>query len=198
MMKKLIFKKNILFVVLIFLSSCFHSKDNNSNAITELEGVWETGCLIWNDSVIYGIETMAFISNTFTSKLTLYSDANCSLPGIAEESTGNYLIGNKIILSSGQTVNAIDENITRWSLTSLDEENTFSSNVENFCEYSDWETNVKKDVSDCHVYIGRKFNYGIFKYDGDSILWGDYATGDGITINNRPTQLSSKKYTRIN
>ncbi|HLD99484.1 MAG TPA: hypothetical protein VJB59_04455 [Bdellovibrionota bacterium] len=188
-------------VLLITTSSC--GKDELTAAIETLVGNWSTGCIVGESSTSYKI-VQTFTGTTLTGTTYYYSGTTCAVPIYESQSTGTLVKG---ALSSNVS-GAVNYDFTWTSVTitsKLDAYTTQLNNMVNgggagvtgYCAYTDWATNVAKDVSarNCAGVTMRTVgntHYDIVKITGSTLQFGAVnATYDGTTADKRPIALDS-------
>jgi hypothetical protein len=141
-------------------------------------------CRVENDSD-YLQATLLTVQNNWTWK-----DSGCQLP---------YLIYQRVYAAAEQGTN-LNLTVQSASYTALTDTTTDSLNGISWCGFSDWQTNVAKDVTGktCEDYqvpsMGNTI-YSIIKTDGSSLWVGEESQGhDGSSEAQRYSQLTAQPF----
>ncbi len=88
-----------------------------SDQITVLEGTWNKQCGPVEGETHHDIVTVSFTGGTFASSIENYIDSGCSIPfqeAPNPTSSGNFALGDDILLSDGLTATELDTHITQF------------------------------------------------------------------------------------
>ncbi len=173
------------------------SDDSASSATTALEGVWKTSCITityQDDTKSYYQVVVTYSGNTFKKDVVSYGSDNCSISRYSYTYKGTFTIGEQYNPISGAY--KLDNKYSSISLRYSQAEYVENANEKAIYEYTDWVINTDKEIagkkassSDTAEPSIGDFDYDIFKIDGKTLKLGDSDTGDGTSLDKRPTAL---------
>lgn len=167
----------------------------------EIQGTWKKDCLFNVEDNTYSIKQEVFDGGEFSSTLIISHDADCASPTYTSRSTGVIQFGQRIVLSSGITVKAIDSLSFQYFLTPLSDIAANTYNTAQYCEHSNWEVGVELEITSCFMPEPGEILeiFSIYKIEGEQLFVGDIEANenfDGSTPDKRPTQLEDTFYTK--
>jgi hypothetical protein len=136
------------------------------------------------------LEATLLMQNNWTWRETAYEDSGCQLP---------YLVYERVYAPAEQGAN-LNLTVQSASYTSLTDTTTDSLNGISWCGFSDWQTNVAKNVTgktceDYQVPAVGDVIYSIIKTDGSNLWLGEESQGhDGSTEAERYSQLVAQPF----
>ena len=135
----------ILLASLIVFQGCKTEEDAVTESTSAIDGTWQTGCYL--DEQDYMKQVLVISAGAFTATTTGYSDATCTTGYISQGYVGNFTYGATGILADGEAYTETDQVMTQITQTSHNDTKTDDWNSYNVCGFSDWQTDVEKDIS---------------------------------------------------
>jgi hypothetical protein len=163
---------------------------------TTLSGTWKSSCIYDSEKARYSQTTLSMSGTTLTAESTYGDYGDCTKPSFKTSIQGEYKIKEDVILSSGITATNLIVDINKVYVTLLNDRLIAKNNDLETCDHSNWQGNVKVEISNCPTYSPPGTVYDIFKIEGDDLFLGDGEYGDFRSKNTSPTQLGSESYVR--
>lgn len=182
----------VILLIEILLNGCFHEEDGSKS---ELEGTWKIGCS-QNDDNNYNKNSSSYDGNKVSFSSFNYEDADCLLSISEFGLTGNFKLGNKMILSSGIEVTEIDYTNLKWYLTLIKGQYVTSYNSNKICGKANWGKNIKTDITNCNEFKLPTSMYDVYKIDGNNLFEGNSGFIDSRSKDSRPSQLDTDFFTK--
>ena len=195
-------KFSLVVIVAALLGSCGKSSSNAGagSSASELEGVWQTECLVLTTDLTASTYFKIFATytgNTEKVDQVIYSSDNCSVSTQSTTQTSTFTIGDALTTIAGaKKIDSVTQTLT---LMLKDAASVTAANTAPlYYGYSDWVLNTSKDIAgkkatdsdEAENAVG-VINYDIFKIDGTKLSLGDNDTGTGTSDATRPTALDT-------
>ncbi len=182
-------------VIALVLSSCGDNGSSNNNSTgnsVDLTGTYASDCLL-------GVKLIRkFVGDVQTLSINYYSDNACGELIMQDTTSATFKIGDAM---PGMT-NTYKIDFTQTSLcrTPKTAAVVAEANSKSGFGYNDWTIDVPKDIAGRSSSNGAKQTengatiYSIFKIDGEKYYIGDKTTGDGTSVDKRPSVIDMRSY----
>jgi len=193
-------KLKLIFAIFLFSLStgCLHDS-NDKHTVTEIEGNWESSCNAVPPFINFYEKSILKVANlTIESIYTTFSDVDCSLPDLSFRFVGSFVIGNELIISSGTTVKELDKKVNLFYATPKSDQLTEKYNNNELCEKS-WSKNVEHEITGCNdfEFAISSEHFDIVYIEENTLYLGDGDSGDGSSVEFRPTELHERKFMKM-
>jgi len=178
--------RSLSYLSLVLMLAACGAEDNSEP--TFLEGSWlESDCVDYNDEETeFGHVIFTFDGLNVEVLNRVYDNSSCEGSPILEgQLNGTFKLGKEVILGSGDTVTQFLITINSVVATPYTIAKADNLNQDEYCEFSDWESNVKKPIFDCRFpEEGDNQIKEIAKVEGNQLLRGDFEQkgDDGYSI----------------
>jgi len=158
-----------------------------TGSLSELEGTWNSSCILASDGSTYDKHTLSLSGTNLTSTTTSYQDSSCSTSRFSTEyAYTNVAAGTAINLSNGNPGWGISGTVQSLNVTPLSSDMTNTMNSISFCGLSTWQLNTASNAQglDC----------GSGAYPTQGSAWNSRYRVSGTTLTVQVSDTATRDY----
>jgi len=158
-----------------------------TGSLSELEGTWNSSCILASDGSTYDKHTVSLSGTNLTSTTTSYQDSSCSTSRFSTEyAYTNVAAGTAINLSNGNSGWGISGTVQSVNLTPLSSTITNSLNSASNCGLSTWQLNT--------AYNAQGLDCGSGAYPTQGSAWNSRYRVSGTTLTVQVSDTATRDY----
>ena len=160
-----------------------------TGSLSELEGTWNSNCILASDGSNYDKYTLSLSGTNLTSTQTSYEDSSCSTGRFSTEYTyTNVAAGTAINLSDGNAGWGISGTQQSLNVTPLSSTMTNTMNSISYCGLSTWQLNTASNAQGLDCGSGASPTQGS--------AWSSRYRVSGTTLTVQVSNTVTRDYTK--